>query len=301
MSGDQAKKNLLRIVPEASESLEATAKPASEKPEEDEAVCPRCFGTGMHVEPGKGARRCRCLTSSNRQKLLDAARIPIRYADCSLGPLPEGVTRERDYKSANESQKMALRFAHILVKDYPAVDRGLLFMGTVGVGKTHLAVGILKGLVAKGVPCLFCEFGSLLKEIQNSYNAISKTSALEVLAPIYQTEVLVLDELGAALPTDWVRETMYQIINTRYNHKRLTIFTTNYWDEARIESHEETASSQRSKKKPTSRRIHELTTLEERIGTPLRSRIYEMCNKIVITGEDYRKVLDRERFDPNKL
>lgn len=258
----------------------------------------------MHVEPGRGARRCQCRTLRDPVRLLDAARIPIRYANCSLDSSPPGaVTRELEYKCVNVSQEMALRFARILVKDYPAVDRGLLFMGTVGVGKTHLAVGILKGLVAKGVPCLFYEFGSLLKEIQNSYNAISKTSALEVLAPIYQTEVLVLDELGAALPTDWVRETMYQIINTRYNHKRLTIFTTNYWDEARIDSHEEgeTTGFQRSRKRSTSRRLHELTTLEERIGTPLRSRIYEMCNKIVITGEDYRRVLDMERFDPNRL
>src|SRR5438552_6069212 len=175
---------------------------------------------------------------------------------------------------------MALRFANILLNDYPAVDRGLLFMGSVGVGKTHLAVGIIKGLIEKGVPCLFYEFGSLLKEIQDSYSSISRTSELRVLAPIYKAEVLVLDELGAAVPSDWVRDTMYQIINTRYNNKKLTIFTTNYWDEARLEPREdiEAASPRGLRKKLSSARKHEMTTLEERIGMPLRSRIYEMCN-----------------------
>jgi len=74
-------------------------------------------------------------------------------------------------------------------------------MGTCGVGKTHLSVAILRELIEKkGVPCLFYEFGSLMKEIQNSYSPVSQTSELTVLAPVMEAEVLVLDELGAAKP-----------------------------------------------------------------------------------------------------
>ena len=142
-------------------------------------------------------------------------------------------------------------------------------MGPTGVGKTHLAVSIIKGLVAKGFGGVFCEFGSLLKEIQDSYNPISKSSELKVLAPIYETELLVLDELGATIPTDWVRDTMYQIINKRYNDRKLTIFTTNYSDARRSEKEQ---------------------VLEDRIGTRLRSRLYEMCIKVVMDGGDYRRV-----------
>ena len=68
-------------------------------------------------------------------------------------------------------------------------------MGTVGVGKTHLAVSILKSLTERGFGCLFYEFGSLLKEIQDSYNSSTRSSELGVLAPVLKTEVLVLDEL----------------------------------------------------------------------------------------------------------
>ncbi len=144
-------------------------------------------------------------------------------------------------------------------------------MGTCGVGKTHLATATLRGLIDKGARCLFFEFGMLLKEIQNSYDPVSQTSELKVLAPVYDAEVLVLDELGASKPTDWVRDTMMQIIGTRYNNRRLTVFTTNYLD-ARCHPADE--------------------TLEDRIGVRLRSRLFEMCRTVIVEGENYRRRFD---------
>jgi DNA replication protein DnaC len=224
--------------------------------------CPFCYGTGMEVVAGKGARRCRCRTQGQQAKLFEAARIPPRYERCSLA----------NYQPAagNGTQLQAFNYAFKLVDKYPAVDRGLLLMGPVGTGKTHLSAAILRGLIEKRVPCLFYEFGALLKEIQNSYNAVSQTSELKVLAPVYETEVLVLDELGASKPTDWVRDTMMQVINTRYNNKKLTIFTTNYFDARRTPAEE---------------------TLEDRVGVRLRSRLHEMCKTVIIEGEDYRRKL----------
>jgi len=164
-------------------------------------------------------------------------------------------------------------------------------MGPAGVGKTHLAVAIMKGILGKGFAAVFYEFGSLLKEIQDSYNPISKSSELRVLAPVYQADVLVLDELGATVPTDWVRDTMYQIINKRYNDRKLTIFTTNYLDEPQLHvvGDEHSADKKRNKE-----RIQE--RLEDRIGVRLRSRLYEMCQEVHISGEDYRKFTKRTKF-----
>jgi len=226
---------------------------------ENTEVCAECFGTGTKLDPNKGAIPCPCRKPDRYKKLLAAARIPRRYAECSFD----------SFKCApGTSQDNALLAAQRLVAEFP-VDRGLLFMGPAGVGKTHLAVSIIKGLVSKAFGRVFCEFGSLLKEIQDSYNPISKSSELKVLAPIYETDVLVLDELGATIPTDWVRDTMYQIINKRYNDRKLTIFTTNYSD---------------------ARRTDREQVLEDRIGTRLRSRLYEMCTKVVLDGGDYRRV-----------
>ena len=57
---------------------------ASEDTRRDPSVCSRCFGTGMEVVAGKGARRCRCREQERQQRLLEAARIPLRYARCTL-------------------------------------------------------------------------------------------------------------------------------------------------------------------------------------------------------------------------
>jgi DNA replication protein DnaC len=255
--------------------------------EADESICPKCFGTGTHYDREKNrATLCECQRTDPRKNLLTRVRIPERYVNCSFD----------NFKTDSENIDNALSYARTLSRDYPAVDRGLLFMGGVGVGKTHLAVSILKTLTQRGFRCLFCEFGSLLKQIQASYNPVSKTSELGVLAPIYQADVLVLDELGAAIPTDWVRDTMYQIINKRYNDRKLTIFTTNYLDMPKLPGKEEKDETEKSSKE----RIKEMTTLAERIGNPLRSRLHEMCTKVEMEGEDYRTHMGRRRFDVSR-
>lgn len=254
---------------------------------ENTEVCEDCFGTGTKLDAVKGAIPCPCRRADRTQKLMAAARIPRRYSDCSFD----------SFKSEpGTSQDNAVMFARSLVLEYPAVERGLLFMGPAGVGKTHLAVAIIRGLIDKGFASVFSEFGSLLKEIQDSYNPISKSSELRVLAPVYQADVLVLDELGATVPTDWVRDTMYQIINKRYNDNKLTIFTTNYMDEPRLEAGQESETSGRT----FSRKVNvdrSRAVLEDRISTRLRSRLYEMCTKVVMDGEDYRTHMGRRRFD----
>ena len=262
MAQEKAKIHQLFAVPSAAQDVSEerdyyNAPAVADEPE----ICPACYGSGMEIVPGKGARPCKCRKQKSDTNSLDKARIPKRYLDCHF----------HNYKILNPTQDRAFRFASNLAMNYPANDRGALFMGTVGVGKTHLAVSILKGLTERGFNCLFYEFGALLKEIQSSYNASTQTSELKVLAPIFDTEILVLDEIGASKPTDWVRDTMAHIINTRYNDKKLTIFTTNYLDERRNEREE---------------------TLEDRLGVRLRSRLFEMCKTIIIGGEDYRRTFD---------
>src|SRR5688500_692216 len=253
MPSKSSKATQLRAVP--SKGLDADI--GLDLPDES-GDCEICLGTGIETVPGKGARTCQCRKRDSHSTFLDRAKLPRRYSDCHF----------HNYKPDNPSQERAFKYATSLAMEYPAVDQGLLFMGTVGVGKTHLAVSILKGLTERGFTCLFYEFGTLLKEIQDSYNSNTRTSELGVLAPVLNAQVLVLDELGASKPTDWVRDTMAHIINSRYNDKKATIFTTNYPDERKKESEE---------------------TLEDRIGVRLRSRLFEMCKTVDITGEDYRR------------
>lgn len=254
----------LRVVGSSANEPEPRDSENADSAAVDAAACPHCFGTGMEVVPGVGARRCRCQTLDQRARLFQSARIPPRYQHCTIQNYVTGDTET--------SKWVAKREADRIINDFLVSDgRGLLFVGPVGVGKTHLAVALLQELIQRyQVRGLFYQFGALLRRIQDSYNPVSKNSELGVLEPVFEADVLVLDELGASKPTDWVRDTMMQIINTRYNDKRLTIFTTNY-------------SDARKNDKDGGE------ILEDRVGVALRSRLYEMCKTVVIDGEDYRK------------
>jgi DNA replication protein DnaC len=200
--------------------------------------------------------------------LLVEAHIPKRYEHCDL----------ESYKPqpGNLSQSKAKSDVKKFLEKYPLIEIGLLFIGSLGVGKTHLAVSVLKEIVLeKRDSGLFYDFRDLLREIQGSWNSVSQASELEVLRPVLSADVLVLDELGANKPTEWVRDTIAHIINCRYNDKKLTIFTSNYPDTAERPGEE---------------------TLTDRIGARLRSRLYEMCKVIEIKGEDFRKVIKQANY-----
>ena len=237
-------------------------------------ICPLCDGTGWKtVTQGIDRRvaRCDCQLRSRAQSLLAAARIPKRYEHCELSEF------DTHFEGADPSLTHALLDARAFVDSYPLEITGLLLIGKIGVGKTHLAVGIMKELILKkGTACIFYDYRELLKEIQNSYNASVQTTELEVLRPVFDTEVLVLDELGAVKPSEWVWDTVSLILNTRYNDNRTTIITTNFDDRPAA-----AVAGPRS--------ISRDETLGDRIGERMRSRLHEMCRIIKLEGSDFRQ------------
>ena len=228
------------------------------------------------------ARPCLCQQSARSQHRITAARIPRRYQHCTLD------SYETAFRGADPSMRQAQLTARKFIDAYPVETegRGLLLTGSIGVGKTHLAVGILLGLVEeKGAQALFYDYRELLKQIQHSYNPQVASTELDVLRPVFDAEILVLDELGAQKPTDWVWDTVALILNTRYNDKRTTIITTNYPDAPPIGVGG--APAQRATREES---------LGDRIGERMRSRLAEMCVRIEINGADFRQAAGRARF-----
>ena len=135
----------------------ATSSSLSTAPE-----CPVCAGTGWKTVtvPGKSSRvtRCDCRIDLRAERLLKAANIPARYEHCTLSEFD--IRFEGAHRSLAGARLAAGRF----VEEYPIEKAGLLLIGPIGVGKTHLAVGIIQELIrSKGVPCLFCDYRELLK------------------------------------------------------------------------------------------------------------------------------------------
>jgi DNA replication protein DnaC len=228
----------------------------------DPAPCPVCKGFGAVETPEGKAVACRCRAEDVAEARMRAAAIPERYRNCKL----ENYIVHRD---APPSQRLAKMRAIKFVEEWKSIPYGLLFVGPVGVGKTHLAAAILRSLVEDcGVRGVFCDFSDLLERIKATFSKTNADSADDVLAPYREADLLVLDELGAQRPTDWVRDVLYGLINTRYNRQRITIVTSNYGDVPPRAGEE---------------------TLEGRVGVLVRSRLHEMCVPVLIEGDDYRK------------
>jgi DNA replication protein DnaC len=227
-------------------------------------VCSLCGGTGWVLEAIEGrkqARPCSCRAETLTRERLDSAGIPERYRADNFANFDEQT------KELGNAKRVAREF----VDCYPVVESGLLFVGPAGRGKTHLACAILSELVVtKGVAGLYVDFSDLLMRIQTSFRPDADASKESVLTPYAEAELLVLDELGASKPHAWVLDVLYNLLNTRYNRKRITIATSNFEDDP------DTVSGEREK-------------LEDRIGYRLRSRLYEMCTLVALRGKDYRK------------
>jgi DNA replication protein DnaC len=251
--------------------------------------CERCRGTGFEIASVAGpdgkevevAHRCACQQvagpdASERRR--EALRIPPRYEHCTFATfeIGEGSTR-----LSRDALAMVLRYcsAYDQRGSAHANDKGLglLFTGGNGTGKTHLAVAVLRELAeTHGVRGQFWDYHELMREIRNSYNPATAITEYELLEPVIDLEVLLLDDLGAWKMTDWMNDTLFYILNSRYMAKRSTLITTNFEDADR----DKVLAADHLRRKEY---------LMERIGQRLRSRLMEMCVVIRMQGDDWRQ------------
>jgi DNA replication protein DnaC len=226
-------------------------------------MCPLCNDTrwkSIFVSGQERVVRCDCWQTELASKLLREARIPPRFARAELD----------NFEHDMNTQRAAWRVASAFVEAFPVIEKGLLFYGPHGVGKTHLAVGVLKACVRlKGARAYFFETRELLKLVRDTYNRSVEETEMGVLTPLLDADLLVLDDLGAERTSEWVQETLGLVVNNRYSAKRPTIFTSNLVD---VPDNTDPRSF-----------IFQL-------GARTRSRLIEMCDWVEIQGADIREV-----------
>lgn len=261
-------------------------------------TCSICGGLGLNIvqrpDGTQFAQDCVCRVERRSARLLNKARIPRRYQLCSLD------SYETMHSSATSSIKKALSTSRKFAEGYPVETngKGLLFVGPRGLGKTHLAIGILRKLIAdRGATGVFWEHKELLENLRSIYSARTAGAEAETLKAVITCDLLVLDDLGDITPSDWTWDTTSYILSSRYNEDRSTIITSNLPNEpTSISFSGEPVDRFASQPTKEARRAMTKVTLADRIGDRIWSRLQEMCVAVEMQGEDFRQKVKRASF-----
>jgi len=189
------------------------------------------------------------------KRLIDNSMMGLRFQDRIFA----------NYVAKTEPQRMALKVASDFCRRFTENRncKGLFLTGPVGTGKTHLAAAIAnKAMKEYYIPVLFGTAPGLLNRIKNSFEDGSD----KIVSALGSVPLLIIDDLGKEYARknadgwSWVHETLYEVINQRYENYLPIIITTNLTTDA----------------------------LNDRLDKAIVSRIVEMCDGLQCNWGDYR-------------
>ena len=217
--------------------------------------CPKCQGYGFILSDLE-ATPCGCRKHQLVAQRLTQARIPRKFLNKTLD----------SFRARDKIRKEVLKAARDYVKGFHLREemKGLLIIGVVGSGKSHIAIAILKEIIKKGYVGLYFNVPELLQKIRETYSSQSDEGEAGILDMVSETDLLVLDDLGADAASGWVRDRLYLLINRRYETNKPTIITTSF----------------------------DLEELKTQLGQRIVSRLCEMCSEFEdLPPKDYRMEL----------
>lgn len=214
----------------------------------------------------------------------DEARFKAVWSSCGIPPRLSNASFA-NYEPDCSEKEQALNKCQAFVQkglDLIKQGNGLFLQGPVGTGKSHLAVACLRAIVENninhfgtpssdnqicgepvydGLCCSMISVVDLLNTLRESFSTdIYRAPARRILHRSRTDAIVILDDIGAEKPSEWVEEQLYAIIDLRYRMQRSTFFTTNCT----------------------------LKQLEGQIGGRVVSRIFEMCEGVKVGGKDWR-------------
>lgn len=149
-------------------------------------------------------------------------------------------------------------------------NRGLLFWGTVGTGKSYAAACIANELLNRKTPVVMTSFVKVLQVIQD--NTENET---EFVNRLCAARLLIIDDLGTERNTDYALEKVYNVIDSRYRTGKPLVLTTNL-------------------------NLQDMQMTQDIRYQRIYDRIFEMCHPVMVNGTSWRINQAKERFNETK-
>jgi DNA replication protein DnaC len=180
-------------------------------------ICPRCEGRGgettTDAEGYSFWRPCACGRELRKIELFNRAGIGWRYRDATLGP--------ESFKARTDLQEFALVEAQHFVKAYPKVERGLVFCGPVGSGKTHLLCAIARELINQDKRIFFTPCSML---VQDLLVAKRELELPKILKKFSRFDALLIDDIGYVQQSREEMEVLFTLL--AYCYERSSVMLT---------------------------------------------------------------------------
>lgn len=154
-----------------------------------------------------------------RARLKDSG-IPERYLDCTVWNWQHGLPGQR--RAWDWASDYCNHFELALVH-----GRSAMFVGTPGTGKTHLAIGVLRHVLEKGGTGLYVTVMGMLSRIKNTYHREAKETEQFVVKQLSSVDLLVIDEVGKTLDTNYESAQFFALLDRRYGHQKPVILVGN--------------------------------------------------------------------------
>lgn len=206
-----------------------------EKIHSDDGKCPYCHDSGFEFADDGGQGTCKPCRKGCYQKMLmnnrlSFANIPESFKDMRIDSFKTDIYTTQNSRNTAD---MALKAVKYWLHNFDGMrGRGMglyLHSGTKGSGKTRMAVSIANELIyEKQIQVKFATSLQILSEIKSTWdkngNKLSESKLMDFLST---TEILIIDDFGVENHKDWIDDKFYDVINSRYNGKKITVFTSN--------------------------------------------------------------------------
>jgi len=184
--------------------------------------CQKCMQEKKDKADERERRNQLEIDKINVKKRVNDSGIPERFLNRTLETYQLDEGNQKQAKIFNFCIDYAANFG-----DHKKTGLSFLMLGLLGTGKTHLSIGIAFEVMKNGYSSVFTTASRMLRAIKDTYHKGSEFSEKQVLATYETCDLLIIDEIGVQTGSDYEKNIIFDVINSRYENVRPTIILSN--------------------------------------------------------------------------